>query len=62
MFLIVILLKSNSINWQIQYGCCGWALPRSCVVLLFDLRRNANLAGGFAGRFVDGLFRDSWLN
>ena len=29
----------------------GWARPRFLVVLL-DLRRNANLAGGFAGRLV----------
>ena len=39
-------------SWQILNGCCGWALPRSFVVLLFDLWRNANLAGGFAGRCV----------
>ena len=30
--------------------CFCWALPRFRVVLLVDLRRNANLAGGFAGR------------
>ena len=32
-------------------GVFGWARPRFLVVLL-DLRRNANLAGGFAGRLV----------
>ena len=32
-------------------GVFVWALPRLLVVLL-DLRRNANLAGGFAGRLV----------
>ena len=30
---------------------CGWARLRFFVVLL-DWRRNANLAGGFAGRLV----------
>ena len=35
-----------------------WALPRSLLLRCFDLRRNANLAGGFAGRlwFVVVLF------
>ena len=28
-----------------------WALPRSLLLRCFALRRNANLAGGFAGRF-----------
>ena len=28
-----------------------WALPRSLLLRCLDLRRNANLAGGFAGRF-----------
>ena len=32
-------------------GVFGWARPRFLVVLL-DLRRNADLAGGFAGRLV----------
>ena len=32
-------------------GVFGWARPRFLVVLL-DWRRNANLAGGFAGRLV----------
>ena len=32
-------------------GVFVWARPRFLVVLL-DLRRNANLAGGFAGRLA----------
>ena len=32
-------------------GCFRWALPRSLLLCCFDLRRNANLAGGFVGRF-----------
>ena len=31
--------------------CFCWALPRSLLLRCFALRRNANLAGGFAGRF-----------
>ena len=31
--------------------CFCWALPRFFVVLLLFLRRNADLAGGFAGRW-----------
>ena len=39
-------------------GVVVWALPRFlCVLLFLLLRRNANLAGGFAGRFgFGGLF------
>ena len=50
-FCDLILLTSNSIIMAILV-CVSfcWALPRSFVVLLLDLRRNANLAGGFAGR------------
>ena len=32
------------------FGSC-WALPRSLLLRCFALWRNANLAGGFAGRF-----------
>ena len=49
-FCIVILLKATVSSWQTVSGCCCWALPRFFVVVLVDLRRNANLAGGFAGR------------
>ena len=34
--------------------CLCWALPRSLLLRCFALRRNANLAGGFAGRFGCG--------
>ena len=37
-------------------GVFVWALPRLLFALLFFLRRNANLAGGFAGRFGFGGF------
>ena len=33
------------------FGFFGWALPRSLSLRCFALWRNANLAGGFAGRF-----------
>ena len=36
--------------------CLCWALPRSLLLCCFALRRNANLAGGFAGRFGCGGF------
>ena len=36
--------------------CFCWALPRSLLLRCFALRRNANLAGGFAGRFGCGGF------
>ena len=37
-------------------GIVVWALPRFLFALLFYLRRNANLAGGFVGRFGFGRF------
>ena len=38
---------------NLKVFCLGfcWALPRSLLLRCFALRRNANLAGGFAGRF-----------
>ena len=36
-------------------GSC-WALPLSLLLRCLALRRNANLAGGFAGRFLDVVF------
>ena len=37
-------------NLNTFFGFC-WALPRSLLLRCFALWRNANLAGGFAGRF-----------
>ena len=37
-------------NLDAFFSVC-WALPRSLLLRYFVLRRNANLAGGFAGRF-----------
>ena len=53
MFLRMIQWLRSLYPRQISSFCFGfcWALPRSLLLRCFALWRNANLAGGFAGRF-----------
>ena len=53
MFLRMIQWLRSLYPRQISSFCFGfcWALPRSLLLCCFALWRNANLAGGFAGRF-----------
>ena len=46
----VAMVTVSKANLNVFFGFC-WALPRSLLLRCFAFWRNANLAGGFAGRF-----------